>query len=325
MLPTAIKPHVFTNLAWDNIDRSEETLSGKGTSHRVNGIAVQKSVDTEQQQLSLPIMNPKDKKRTINSVTVINEHQLEVYISGERVGPEALKIVDNPYVNRIIKTKVDIAEQKNLIWTLLRQFNADNQTVPGWTGFNILTRHIENLTEDVISYLPTINAPPTELSTVFHVLKQSELIRQHLSLNTVVVVMDQALYTKAAEIVWKRKEQFQNIVLRLGTFHTICNVLGIIGKRFKDAGLRDLCIESGIVAEGSLRSVLEGKMYNRAVRTHKCIYEALMRLMWNKFVNWLDAKSEQKENRLVLLRLITNLTEILDQTSLHLILEREEF
>ena len=36
-----IQPHVSTALAWDNIDRLEETLSGEGTSHRVNGIAVQ--------------------------------------------------------------------------------------------------------------------------------------------------------------------------------------------------------------------------------------------------------------------------------------------
>ena len=39
--PDNIKPHVSTTLAWDNIDRLEETLSGEGTSHRVNGIAVQ--------------------------------------------------------------------------------------------------------------------------------------------------------------------------------------------------------------------------------------------------------------------------------------------
>jgi len=36
-----IQPHVSTTLAWDNIDRLEETLSGEGTSHRVNGIAAQ--------------------------------------------------------------------------------------------------------------------------------------------------------------------------------------------------------------------------------------------------------------------------------------------
>ena len=41
---TTIQPYVFTTLSWDNVDRHEETLSGKGTSHRVNGIAVQADV-----------------------------------------------------------------------------------------------------------------------------------------------------------------------------------------------------------------------------------------------------------------------------------------
>ena len=38
-----IKPHISTSLAWNNIDRLEETLSGGGTSHRVNGIAINTS------------------------------------------------------------------------------------------------------------------------------------------------------------------------------------------------------------------------------------------------------------------------------------------
>ena len=63
----------------------------------------------------------------------------------------------------------------------------------------------------------------------------------------IVVVMAQALYAKAAEIAWKHKDKYKEIILRLGTFRTICNWLSIIGKRFQDAGLHDLCIESGIV------------------------------------------------------------------------------
>ena len=39
--PDNIKPHISTWLAWDNIDRLEETLSGGGMLHRVNGIAIQ--------------------------------------------------------------------------------------------------------------------------------------------------------------------------------------------------------------------------------------------------------------------------------------------
>ena len=44
ILPTTVQPNVFTNLAWDNIDRLEETLTGEGTTHWVNGIAVQPAV-----------------------------------------------------------------------------------------------------------------------------------------------------------------------------------------------------------------------------------------------------------------------------------------
>lgn len=44
LLSAAIQPSVFANLAWENIDRLEETITGKGASHRVNGIAVQNKV-----------------------------------------------------------------------------------------------------------------------------------------------------------------------------------------------------------------------------------------------------------------------------------------
>lgn len=39
-LPDSIQQFSFTSLVWDNIDRLEETLSGAGTSHRVNGIII---------------------------------------------------------------------------------------------------------------------------------------------------------------------------------------------------------------------------------------------------------------------------------------------
>ena len=133
-------------------------------------------------------------------------------------------------------------------------------------------------------YLPSMHAA-TELSTVFEILNQSELIRRNLSL-------DQALFAKAAEVVWKQKDKFSHILLRMGTFHTICNALSIIGKLFQDAGLKDICIEAGIVAEGSIRGVLDRKYYNRAVRVYKCIYQALMRLAWTEFTLWVEENQE---------------------------------
>ena len=53
----------------------------------------------------------------------------------------------------------------------------------------------------------------------------------------VIVVLDQAIYAKALEVIWQNQEQFRRLVVRLGSFHTICAFLAAIGKRFGDAGL----------------------------------------------------------------------------------------
>ena len=73
----------------------------------------------------------------------------------------------------------------------------------------------------------------------------------------------------------------------MGVFHTICTMLAVIGKWFGDAGLRDISVEYGVIADGSIAGVLDGKKYNRAIRLHKLVYEALLRLAWSGFEAWL--------------------------------------
>lgn len=92
-----------------------------------------------------------------------------------------------------------------------------------------------------------------------------------LGLTDTVVVLDQAIYAKALEVMWKHTEEFASVVLRMGSFHIACVFLTVIGKRFGDGGLRDLLLESTLVGSGSLNGVVEGKHYNRALRTHKVI------------------------------------------------------
>ena len=117
---------------------------------------------------------------------------------------------------------------------------------------------------------------------------------QALDLNAILCVFDQALYAKACEVVWKNPDNFHLIVLRMGVFHTICTMLAVIGKRFGDAGLRDISVESGVIADGSIAGVLDGKKYNRAIRLHKMVYEALLRLAWSGFETWLGDGDKNK-------------------------------
>ena len=155
--------------------------------------------------------------------------------------------------------------------------------VPGWTGFNIKTRDHIVIVESVISYLDTIDASATDLRTAYEVLSRGCEIKDRLQLKAVVCVFDQAFYAKAMEIFWKHKSLFEGLVIMMGGFHLLMMLLGVIGTRFGDAGLRELAVQSEVVAEGSIEKVLMGKQYNRAVHLHKLTYEALMRLLLKKF------------------------------------------
>ena len=148
-----------------------------------------------------------------------------------------------------------------------------------------------------VGYLPTINAPATDVSTVNEALNRSLTIMRSLHHKS-ICVFDQAIYFKAFEVKCKEYEKFKPIVLRLGTFHTLGTLIPIIGKRFQHTGLKDLFIEAGVVAEGSVSAVLEGRNYNRGVRVHKLAYEAFMRVALEGFYPWLN-ESHRADSRQV--------------------------
>jgi hypothetical protein len=277
-IPSNIQPGVPTTVAFDNIDRLEETLSGGGTSHRVNGIAVQPTVHTVQPYREAGIA-PKERRRSITPTNVM----LPPYNAGARTEPPVIKTLEFDTGNA-----AEEARLKNLVWSLARQRDTDNQKISSWTGHNIRTRNQITVTQDNIGYLPTINAPATQMSTMFEILNQVLRIMGLLQIPNIACVFDQAMYEKAMDVKWRHAEQFQHIVVRMGAFHTCCNLMGTIGKRFVDAGLRDLAVESGIVAEGSVENVMSGKKYNRAVRFHKLVYEAFLRLAWKGFYPWFE-------------------------------------
>ena len=68
-------------------------------------------------------------------------------------------------------------------------------------------------------------------------------------------------------------------------------LLGFIGSIFGDARIRELALQSDVVAECSREKVISGKHYNRAVRLHKIVYEALMRVLIQQLESSLTDKS----------------------------------
>nr|XP_040024082.1 uncharacterized protein LOC120812310 [Gasterosteus aculeatus aculeatus]XP_040024083.1 uncharacterized protein LOC120812310 [Gasterosteus aculeatus aculeatus]XP_040024084.1 uncharacterized protein LOC120812310 [Gasterosteus aculeatus aculeatus]XP_040024085.1 uncharacterized protein LOC120812310 [Gasterosteus aculeatus aculeatus] len=79
--------------------------------------------------------------------------------------------------------------------------------------------------------------------------------------------------------------------------------LSILGKRFGDAGLQDILIESEVVAPGSINGVINGHPYNRSMRAHKLLYESLQRI---RFISFLDPLLPPQE-RAVCMDVITDM------------------
>lgn len=63
-LPSCLENRIFTRLVWDNNDFGEETLTGKGTTRKTNGIAIQHQ--PQNQEGSGTSCNHEEKERKIS-------------------------------------------------------------------------------------------------------------------------------------------------------------------------------------------------------------------------------------------------------------------
>jgi len=67
-------------------------------------------------------------------------------------------------------------------------------------------------------------------------------------------------------------------------FHVVVNFFAVVGHRFGSAALRDVLAD--VLVTGSVDGALEGRHYNRKLRVHKLVSEALGRMRWSAFRKW---------------------------------------
>ena len=88
-------------------------------------------------------------------------------------------------------------------------------------------------------------------------------------------VLDKVIYALAQEIISPHAQKFKQVVLRLGGFHTSMTMMSVIGKHFTNSGLESILVGSGVVGPSAVHGVMSGKHYNRALRCHQIVMEAL--------------------------------------------------
>lgn len=278
-IPSGFSSGKWTTLVWDNIDFSEETLTGADTTHFVNGIMLQKALsDTSDRVQSANISRTVKKMPQQDKGIVAISHSAR-----DRIGPPVLeKRAGDEHHRLICPTLIDLA------YLMIKEVHHNPRKLPSWKHFNQGMWTSSENEKTAIHYMPLIEAPATDINTINTILVRSIAIADQLNLKKIVLVFDQAIYAKIQELRWKHHIYAERTIVRMGEFHTIMSYLSILGKRFNSGGLGDIMVESGVVAAGSLPSVLSGKHYNRAARAHKLVYEALSRLRIRQFLGELD-------------------------------------
>ena len=111
-----------------------------------------------------------------------------------------------------------------------------------------------------------------------HILRLSQQASKEVGQHFTIITSYLAVAKKAYNIVWQNPEEFSIVLIRLGVFHLTCAYMGAVGKSLRGSGLEEIILEAGICASGSIEKVMTGKHYNRALRIHKLVLEALEHL-----------------------------------------------
>ena len=73
----------------------------------------------------------------------------------------------------------------------------------------------------------------------------------------------------------------------MGGLHRTMNFMGCIGHIMDGSGLSEILVESERYGTSAVGQIFRGKSYNRGMRAHKLMIEALDRLRWEAFCDWL--------------------------------------
>lgn len=278
----------------DNIDINTETIDGKNTFHTMGRVVFQLQGPADHTPDTGRVMPSKDKSLPLdNDVCKVLSKCAPYRKPLQRPEPPR---TDNAMMV-LNSCEQNISIEQNLAWVLMRiiprellvlpaTFSSQlAQKVPFWTGYNVLlAEKMDNKT--CVAYKPVIEAPPTDLPTVYTTMKQCQEMAAALGQRHAVQTMDQQLYAIAQQIKWNTPVEFEHHILRLGGFHNLSTFIAAVGKIWGDGGLRDMLVDSGLYAANSADQMLLGKQFHRSVRGLTLTYEALMCMLLAQFQHW---------------------------------------
>lgn len=268
--------NAFVQYVFDNTDHNVQTLDGRETFHCLGGIAVY-TPDHEVEYEG----GSKKLKKMPSASTLASQKQINTIPYGT-FNTSGLKNIEFIATDRSVQ-KLPLLRPSYAAYLWGKTIEIPK--LPTWKGFFEVISNDINYSLSHINCLPFINEPPSQLTTINTALHYAVTESRKLKQKICFVTFDQPLYFKARTIVAQDKE-LKDVVVRLGGFHLLMSYLGAIGYIMDGSGIEDLW--STVYAAESIKKMLNGHAFSRALRAHILSYTALGIIIC-KSINTTDA------------------------------------
>ena len=250
--------------AADNVDHNIITLDGRGTFHGMGMVATV----TPGRKVSRTVL-----RRKTADLEIVEQCRVDVreYQFAKHTR-QNIKFKPLPFLEAI-DHRVDV------LWEMSLRFR---QPAPSWNGMmHMLHKDCDHPGSSSVTFLPIIDMCSGDKSCIFSTLEYlCNLADKHRS--AAVVTFDQPLYWKASEIKHEVPEDspVRDVVLMLGSFHTLMNLLGAIGTLLNGSGIKEIL--GTIYGENAVQHIMTGKAVQRAVRGHLLLDQCLTQQVTDK-------------------------------------------
>ena len=121
-----------------------------------------------------------------------------------------------------------------------------------------------------VGYLPPhIAAPPTEMRAIYAVINHSLDIMDELGNKFVFMEVDQAIYQKVLDSMFRMKKEetaiFNKVIPRMGGFHIVLCITRTIYSRFDHAGIVELLSSAVLGGKDTIRKAMKGEGTKEAI------------------------------------------------------------
>ena len=263
-LPSHFVRESFTIGAMDNVDHNEATMSGLNICHDTVMVLFQEV--TKILPNKIKVAETTISRRTKRQALQLPCQTLQKYhrLPPPLVLPTTFKYVTDLYQHSRI---TDVKQKNNVIIDIIHAINAVNeQPEPAgtWGALNAVTSDAHVPLKHV-GFLPILPFPVTDYNSLYPSMKNFNGVLSKLVQVSLPVACDEDAYNIAKEIQMTSNE-FNNIILMMGSFHMTKVLLTCVDKYICGSGLENIFIENSVFGTCVTQATIQGSDYVRSTR-----------------------------------------------------------